>query len=164
VFALMMNVGWLVVGVLRDRSRTHTINDLASANADLGIQIRDLNTTQAELSQTVQNAIDQKIVLDQITNLLSESRRSLDCVALYVSGQPSKSADCGDVNKRLKDLQAAKPGVFPKPLQSVPVTTTTTTRPPPTTTTTRPRPAPTTTSTIPACRGINLLGLCIGGS
>lgn len=168
VFALMMNVGWLTIAVLRDRYRAKTIKDLSSAVADLSDQnttlqdqVKLLTEAQAKLSDTVQNAIDQKIVLDQIADLLSEERRSLDCVALYVSGQPSKSNSCTDVNKRLKDLQAGKPGVFPQPLVRVPVVPpSTVTTPSPTTTTTR--PAPPTTTTTP-CK-INLLGLCLGGS
>ncbi len=160
VIALLMNVGWLVVGVIRDRSRTQTIDDLAASVADLSSRNDALADTQRGLEQTVQAALDQKIILEELKNLQRENNRSLDCVALFVSNQPSKSPSCDDVNKRLRDLIANKPIVTTTTTRPVATirTTTTTTR---VTTTTTPRP--TTTTTTPPCRGINLLGICIGG-
>lgn len=159
VVALLMNVGWLGAAMFRDRYRTKTINSLAKAVGDLTNRNDALAETQRGLEQTVQAALDQKIILTELEKLLQENRRSLDCVALYVSGRPSRSPDCDDVNKRLDALQRGRV-VFP------PTATTTTTRPrattttriPPPTTTTRP---PTTTTTTTAPRTCILGLICI---
>lgn len=164
VLAIMMNITWLSVGVLRDKSRTGTIDDLAEAHVDLTHQneeltrqIKVLTDAQSSLSDTVQNAIDQKIILDELKLLLSEVQKSLECVALYVSNQPSKSPDCDATNVRLKNLQRGRTASRP-----ITTTVTTTSRPPPPTTTTS-RPSPPPPPTTRPCRGILVLGICIGG-
>lgn len=163
VIALLMNVGWLVIAAVRDGRRTNTVSELADAVSELTKRNEVLSDTQKGLEQTVQAAIDQKIILEELEQLLQENRRSLDCVALYVSGRPSRSPDCDDVNARLRDLQRGRV-VFPPPPPTTtttrPRTTTTTRVPPPTTTT---RPSTTTTTTTIDSRTCILGIICIGG-
>lgn len=98
-----------------------------------------------------------RLVAEAIARIQLNTAISVDCSYLRDHGVRPK--ECKEVNKRIDRLGAGLPIVPVSPI------TTTTTRPPTTTSTTQP---PTTTTqpirpTNPPCRGIRLLGLCIGG-
>ena len=107
-----------------------------------------------------------QLVRDAINRIQLNTALSVDCA--YLRDRGIRPVQCADVNQRIDDLRRDVPIEIPRTTTTTtvrPRSTTTTTRSPTSTiqsTTTPPVPVPTTT-TIPPCRGINLLGICIGG-
>lgn len=167
VIGLLMNVGWLAAGVVRDKQRTNTIEDLTSAIRDSQQDNLKLQNQVQTLSQTIQNISNTQQILDEIRSSLSESRRSLDCVALFFL--KARPPTCRDIQQRLNDLLE---GEIPNFIPEFPSTTTTTTPvpssssrpsspqpPPPVGTTTI--PAPTTANVQPCSIRVPILNTCL---
>lgn len=132
-------------GLLAERVRQ---ND--EAEAQRKADAAELERRQQESSRLVSEAIA-RIQLNTAT--------SVDCSYLRDHGVRPK--ECKEVNERIDRLEAGLPIVSAAP-------TTPTTKPRATTPTTQPSPPTTVTTQQPRttalpCRGISLLGLCIGG-
>lgn len=109
----------------------------------------------AELARRQEAAA--KLVEDVIRSIQLNTAVSVDCI--YLRDHGSRPAPCKEVNARIDRLQVGLPITV----------STTTTRPPSTSTTTstpstiRPQSTSPAVSTSPSCRGISILGFCIGG-
>lgn len=161
VFSIIAAMASIIV-VLNQGDQIESLTSIAEDTQDL------LKARIAQNEENVRRQRDaEKAVSEAIGQIQLNTALSVDCAYLRRLG--IRPDQCHDVNERIDTLKDNDTITI-----TVPSTTTTTTivarsrAPAPIPTTTRVTAVPTTlppptTTTTPPCRGITLLGLCIGG-